>query len=87
MNARKNRRIAWGLIVGPILIAAVMHFFGSDPVVFRMEGPLLHPHGASFNIQNFGVVLVLAILIGLLWLIGSLVGQLFIKRSRDEKEA
>ena len=87
MKAKPNRRLAMGLIVAPILVGCVMRIFGARPLILRWEGPLLHPTGISFDIQNFGFVLVVTFLVGTIWLICSLLRQLFSKSESDEKRA
>jgi hypothetical protein len=86
MHAKTSRRIALGLIFAPILIIGVMYYSGSKPVIIHLESTVLNPSSVSFEARNFGFVLVIAVLIGVIWLVCSLIRQLF-KKPRSHENA
>lgn len=68
MNAKTKMGLAIVLAVGPMLIAWVMHVFGTTPVAVHWQGTLLEPKGVGLEVRNIGLVFVLASLIGCGWL-------------------
>jgi hypothetical protein len=79
MTRTTQRQIALALIVVPIVVCVGMRWFGGRPIDVHLTGPMLHPTSASVNADGTGLVFVLLILIGIVWLAVSLIAQLFRK--------
>jgi hypothetical protein len=87
MRTSQKKKIALGLIVFPLLIGIVLQLSGSDSFVVEWQGTLSSPESTRFEFHNFGAVLLLASLIGLLWLSYLLISGLFSKSPRNDSNA
>jgi hypothetical protein len=87
MTTSHQKRIALGLMVLPLLIGIVLQLSGSDSFVVEWQGTLSSPESAKVEFHNFGAVLLLASLIGLLWLSYLLISGLFSKSPRNDSNA
>lgn len=77
MTAKIKMLLALALVVVPMLVAWVMHVFGTTPVAIHWQGTLLQPKSMGLEVRNLGMVLVLTSLVGCGWLGYIVIRRLF----------
>ena len=87
MKAKKKRQLATALLLAPWAVIGVIHYFGGRPVIVHWGGPLLHPTNIGLELHNFGLLLVVMSLVGLLWLVYLWFRTLWTHTTSEEEKA
>jgi hypothetical protein len=87
VKAKRQKRFAIALMIGPLLVAGLIRCFGSRPITLHWKGTLLHPTSIGFEFHNFGLLLVVLSIVGLLWVVFLLIRWLWASVTSDDDRA